>query len=71
MNCPYCGKEMEKGYIQSRDGLNWTAKKRLVAALSSLGQDSLSLKNDAADNNRTVYAYKCAACKKVIIDYTE
>ena len=71
MNCPYCGKEMEKGFVQCRDGVNWTAKKRLVAALSSLGRDSVSLKNDAADNNRTVYAYKCADCKKVIIDYTE
>ena len=69
MNCPYCGKEMDLGYIQCRDGVTWTSKKRLVAALSSLGSDSLPLKNGAQDNSRAVYAHKCKDCKKIIIDY--
>ena len=67
--CPYCGKEMELGYIQCRDGVTWTSKKVLVAALSGLGKDSISLENGATDNANTVYAYKCSTCKKVIIDY--
>lgn len=70
MLCPYCGKEMELGYIQCRDGVTWTPKKQLVASLSVLGKGSVSLENGAADNSRTVYAFKCADCKKVIIDYS-
>ena len=70
MNCPYCNKEMELGYIQCRDGVTWTPKKQLVAALSFLGKGSISLENGAADNSSTVYAYKCGTCKKVVIDYS-
>ena len=70
MKCPYCDKEMKLGYIQCRDGVHWTLKKQPVAALSFLGKESTSLSNGAADNARTVYAYKCSSCKKVIIDYS-
>ena len=70
MNCPYCNKEMELGYIQCRDGVTWTPKKQLVAALSFFGKGSISLENGAADNSSTVYAYKCGTCKKVVIDYS-
>ena len=70
MKCPYCGNEMEKGYIQCRDGVTWTPIKQLVAALSFLGKDSVSLTNGASNNSRTVYAYKCSDCKKVVIDYS-
>ena len=31
MKCPYCNKEMEKGYIQSKHGLGWNRKKRVLA----------------------------------------
>lgn len=70
MKCPYCDKEMTLGYIQCRDGVCWTLKKQLVAALSSFGKEGTSLANGAADNSNTVYAYKCGDCKKVIIDYS-
>ena len=70
MKCPYCGKEMELGYIQCRDGVHWTSKKVLVAALSEFGKDSLSLENGAGKNNTVVYAHRCSDCKKVIIEYT-
>ncbi len=70
MKCPYCNREMELGYIQCRDGVTWTPKKQPVAALSFLGKDNISLENGAADNSRTVYAYKCGECKKVVIDYS-
>lgn len=69
MRCPYCNGEMQKGYIQCRDGVNWTEKKQWVASLSALGKGSTSLANGAADNNSVVYAYKCEKCKKIIIDY--
>ena len=31
MNCPYCGAEMEFGYIQSRDGVYWVRTKRAIS----------------------------------------
>ena len=30
MNCPYCGKEMEKGVIQSPHEINWKKKKAFI-----------------------------------------
>lgn len=28
MKCPYCNEEMVKGYIQCRDGVDWTEKNK-------------------------------------------
>ena len=61
MNCPYCNKEMEKGYIQSRDGLGWNAKKRIVSALSGTFADQ--------DLGKAVVAFRCKECKKMVIDF--
>ena len=71
MNCPYCQEEMALGYIQCRDGVTWTPRRQPVAALSILGRDSVRLSNGADSNARAVYAYRCAACQKVIIDCSE
>ena len=71
MLCPYCQKEMALGYIQCRDGLHWTPHRQPVAALSCFGRGSVSLSNGAADNSRTVFAHRCAACQKIIIDCSE
>lgn len=71
MKCPYCDKEMTKGYIQCRDGLFWTPKKQLVASLSVFGKGKVTLENDGGRNCRTVYAYNCLDCNKVIIPYNE
>ena len=71
MNCPYCGKEMELGYIQSRDGVAWSDKEHMVKALSVLHPGSISLANGVGDKSTVVYAYKYGDCKKVIIDYSK
>ena len=71
MNCPYCGKEMQLGYIQSRDGVTWSDKEYAIKALATLHPGSISLANGVEDKNTAVYAYRCADCKKVIIDYSK
>ena len=71
MKCPYCGNEMTLGYIQCRDGVRWTSRLQPIASLSFLGKDATSLANGATDNSTASFAYKCAECKKVIIDYSE
>ena len=71
--CPYCQKEMEPGFIQSRDSLVWSNTKRLVAALPLTHGELINL----ADNpgygfsGNTATAYCCKKCKKVIIDISE
>lgn len=62
MICPYCKKEMEKGYIQSRDGLGWNKKKRMVSAFSGWSADQRLLSVQVA--------YKCEGCKKIVIDFS-
>jgi hypothetical protein len=71
MNCPYCGKEMELGYIQSRDGVTWSDKEYMIKSLATLHTGSISLANGVGDKSTAVYAYKCGDCKKVIIDYSK
>ena len=69
MNCPYCGAEMESGYIQCRDGVFWTPKLQFAAALAGMAKGATSLENGAADNNRATHAHKCKSCRKIIIEY--
>jgi hypothetical protein len=71
MNCPYCGKEMELGYIQSRDGVTWSDKEYMIKSLATLHNGSISLANGVGDKSTAVYAYRCGDCKKVIIDYSK
>lgn len=70
MKCPWCGKETEKGYIQCRDGVVWRKKKSAVSALSALAPDAVLL--GTPDGNpfggAYVTAYRCADCRKFIID---
>ncbi len=70
MECPYCKKEMELGYIQSQSGVTWTPKRYCIEAFAFYGKNSMSLANGAADNSKTVYAYRCSECKKVVIEYS-
>ena len=61
---------MTLGYIQCRDGISWSEKLRLVAALPPLSGSSIILSSDeGAFSGSAVEAYRCAGCKKIIIDY--
>lgn len=57
MICPYCNKEMKKGYIQCRDGLHWTPKKQTVAALAGLGIGAVLI----CPNQRRIFELVCAS----------
>ena len=71
MKCPYCNGEMKLGYIQCRDGVIWDTKKRMVAALPSLRNDSVYLgSGDGPFSGSSALAYNCEECKKIVIDYT-
>lgn len=66
MKCPYCGEEMVSGFIQCRDGVFWTPRKSLVSALSGFQKGALRL-----SEYKTVNAYRCKQCKKIVLDYSE
>ena len=65
MHCPYCGEEMLPGYVQCRDGVYWSSKKRPVAALPVFGGESSPFGGALAA------AQRCVKCQKIIIDYSE
>lgn len=54
---------MEKGYIQSKHGLGWNRKKRVLAVGSGWFADQ-PLEYESV-------AYRCEDCKKIIIDYEQ
>ncbi|MBQ7492721.1 MAG: hypothetical protein IJT76_09105 [Clostridia bacterium] len=60
MNCPYCKKEMRPGWIQSRDALGWSEKKRAVPALAGLLAEVELLS--------ATKAFYCPDCRKIVID---
>lgn len=72
MKCPNCNKEMDAGYIQCRDGIYWSEKKRIVAALPPIKGKYIDLRV-VHDGNYESYAmaYNCSICKKIIIDYSQ
>lgn len=70
MQCPYCGMDMERGVIQSQNGISWTKKAHLVGK-ASFHEDSVVLSEYSFLKGSAVVAHLCRACEKVIIDYAE
>lgn len=67
MKCPYCNNEMQKGYVQCRDGLYWTPKKQSVSALAALAKGAVPIGNDdMLKRNKQAVAYKEPYIKKII-----
>ena len=70
MICKICGKEMTKGYIQSRDGIFWDEKVRKVAALP-LSKSAIRISGDSTGpfSGSSVEAYRCKECRIIVIEY--
>lgn len=68
MNCPYCNEEMKLGYIDQTDfrfPLEWyPAIRKEGIFVSRKG----NIKLTAAHKGGALAAYRCARCKKLIID---
>ena len=72
MQCPYCGKEMEKGLIQSPHEIAWLkGEKRPLLGRAAFHHGSVVLSELSVWKSSAVTAYLCRDCKKVIIDYSE
>lgn len=72
MKCPYCDQEMTLGYIQSRDGVYWSSRKRFVAALPPLRSENIRLgSEDGPMSGAAAEVWLCRSCKKMVIDYAD
>lgn len=55
--CPLCGEETLPGFIQSRDGLGWSKKKRFVAALALACMLALAGCDGAKQEEASTYSF--------------
>lgn len=69
MNCPYCGNEMVKGWVQSSGRVLFkTAQSESGFVFKAKGDVVLTVNNFV---NPACIAYHCDTCRKVVIDYAE
>ena len=69
MLCPYCGKEMGKGLIQSPQELAWLkGEKRRLLSRAAFHKDSVVLSELSLLRGSAVEAWLCRDCGKVVID---
>ncbi len=66
MNCPYCGVEMKKGYLQSMKEVLYTDTPHRVLPIPR--GDDLRLTTNRI-SPATCGAWRCAGCRKIIIGY--
>ncbi len=67
MLCPFCQSEMTEGFVQSGREICFTTERKKWFLLTDENDISVSKNNWTFPACR---AYHCAACKKVICDYT-
>jgi hypothetical protein len=66
MKCPYCGKEMKPGYLQTTRRVIFTEKPRELFFWPWKKDQTVIRRFFAAPNP----AFHCPGCKKVIVDYS-
>lgn len=68
MKCPDCGKEMEKGVVQSTRDFYFTTEPSKYLSVPNLDTD-VRLSGGGILKLPTCTAFHCRNCKKVILDY--
>lgn len=70
--CPYCGKPLVQGYMQSPRPISWLPKKlKRFTNTGFLENGAVVLSQGKPLAAPCAIAYHCAACKKVILDYAD
>lgn len=68
MKCPFCGENMEYGYVQSARKIFFTPQRHaLFFEACDEDEQTLSAHNFTSP---TCEAFRCARCEKIIIDYS-
>lgn len=68
MICPYCGAEMEQGYLQGVNRVAWVKSPRKISLLPKAGE--IMLENNSF-KSFLLRAAICKACKKIVVDYAD
>ena len=71
INCPYCNKKMEEGFISSPYVILWMHKEAKFELFKEppLHKKSIQLGKHSLMSGCKVIAYCCHECNKVVIDY--
>ena len=70
MNCPWCGKEMTKGYLMGgRDAMRWSAEKP-GAVFGSAFLDTVKIRDANVWNNYKT-CWHCIPCRRLVVDVPE
>ena len=65
MLCPFCNKEMQKGYLQSPRGIMWGPRKKLFISATKVDEFYVS---DSGFLGGIANSHYCSNCKKIIVD---
>ena len=68
MNCPYCGKPMEKGVIESSEPINFLKEVHMINQPNE-SKGEFNLARPAFARRTSVEVWLCRDCRKIIIDY--
>lgn len=67
LNCPYCGKKMNPGFIhQDRYAIKWIPEENDKGAIMQLFSKGIKL--TSAFENPSIESLYCSECEKIIID---
>jgi len=73
MICPYCNKELDKGFIPANKScVSWLphGTRKSFVVYNPSKYNGIKLTNTPIFKNEEVIAFNCSHCKKVIIDYS-
>lgn len=68
MKCPYCDKEMGKGYMQGASEMTWTQK--LHHLMIKFPKDDGIIFTSGSTAHCCCTAHLCRKCQKIIMDYS-
>ncbi len=66
MLCPYCGVEMDKGFVQSVRRIFWTRKRKKMFWVPNSSKGDITISGEM--NGWAKESYFCKNCKKITID---
>ena len=68
MNCPYCGKDLEKGMIISSEPINFMKEVRFINQPKK-SKGEFNLATPPFGGRAQVDVFLCRECRKIVIDY--
>ena len=69
--CPWCGKEMERGYLLSGQWIYWQRKRPTALSLRGHAADALVINTEGGTLAGYRTAWRCGACEKMVLDVAD